>query len=115
LFVNERICIACRQRCNKKKLIRLTVEPASGTVFLNQEESKQKVNGRSAYFCRSQTCFQKAIKGNYLKHALSGRQAKSGKVRKSIGWPLQSQLIKDIAGLCTEPEKTCQNTRETEA
>jgi predicted RNA-binding protein YlxR (DUF448 family) len=115
LFVNERICIACRKRSNKEKLIRLTVEPVSGVVFLNQEgKHKQKINGRSAYFCRSLTCFETATKGTYLKHALTGRQAKTGKARRPISWPLQSQLIKDIVALCTEPGKTCQNTRDTE-
>jgi len=116
LFVNERICIACRQRCKREKLIRLTVEPLTGVVLLNQDgKGKVKVNGRSAYICRARPCFEIALKGTYLKHALTGRKAKAGKESRRINWPLQSQLIKDIADLCTEPGKTCQNTRETEA
>jgi predicted RNA-binding protein YlxR (DUF448 family) len=116
LSVNERICVACRKPYCKEKLIRLTVDSLSSKIVLNQPGlGKAKVNGRSAYMCCLDQCVNLALKGNRLKFALTGRQAKAKTAKRNILWPLESQLIKDILKLCTEPEKTCQNTRVREA
>ena len=111
--VIERLCVGCRKLYPIEKLMRLTVDPVSSTVVLNQSGgATHKINGRSAYFCRTQQCFNSATKGTRLKFALSGRQAKPGESKRQVLWPLESQLIKDILRICTEPEKTCQNTRD---
>ncbi len=112
----KRVCVGCRELFPVAKLIRLTVDPASAAVVLNGPGvGKPKINGRSAYFCRSQDCFNAAAKGTRLKFALTGRQVKSEATKRKVFWPLESQLIKDILKMCTEPEKTCQNTRNKEA
>jgi len=84
-------------------------------VLNKPSQDKTTVNGRSAYICSSVQCVNGALKGNRLKFALAGRQAKSKTAKRNIFWPLESQLIKDILSICTEPEKTCQNTRVKEA
>lgn len=115
LSVNQRVCIACRQRHINEMLIRLTVEPTNNHVILNQHsKGKGRINGRSAYFCRSMKCLEVAIKGVYLKHALTGRKEKNGAKRRQICWPLQSQLIKDIINLCKNEEKHAKITRDME-
>lgn len=114
--VNERVCVACRKLYCREKLIRLTIDPLSSKIVLNElSQGKARVNGRSAYICSSVECVEVALKGNRLKFALTGRQAKSKAPKRNILFPLESQLIKDILSICTEPEKTCQNTRVKEA
>ncbi len=114
--VKERVCVACRKPYSREKLIRLTVEPLSSNIVLNEpRHSNKRLNGRSAYICSSANCVNSALKGSRLKFALTGRLAKGDKSKRRILWPLESQLIKDILSICTEPEKTCQNTRVKEA
>jgi predicted RNA-binding protein YlxR (DUF448 family) len=108
--------VACRKPYYREKLIRLTVDSLSAKIVLNKpNQAKTRVNGRSAYICSSAQCVNSALKGNRLKFALTGRQTKTGKAKRNIFWPFESQLIKDILSICTEPEKTCQNTRVKEA
>ncbi len=78
-------------------------------------DKQKRINGRSAYLCRSEKCVQTSIKTTRLKFALNGRQSKPELSKFRINWPLESQLIKDILTICTEPGKTCQNTRNKEA
>ena len=114
--INERVCVACRKPYCREKLIRLTIDSANSKIVLNDpSQFKTRVNGRSAYMCSSSQCVNSALKGNRLKYALTGRQVKSEIAKRSILWPLESQLIKDILSICTEPEKTCQNTKVKEA
>lgn len=119
LTVIERICVACRISKSADKLIKLTVDSSSSNVVLNQYvrkgQTRANINGRSAYLCPSVDCVNSAIKSGRLKLALTGRKVKSAPVRRQISWPLESQLIKDILSICTEPEKTCQNTSIREA
>jgi predicted RNA-binding protein YlxR (DUF448 family) len=111
-IIKERICVACRQSFNTEKLIRLTVEPSSSKIILNMvERGDSRINGRSAYICLSIQCANAVLKGSRLKFALTGRHIKSELPKRNIIWPLESQLIKDILAMCTEPGKTCQNTR----
>ncbi len=109
-----RICVTCRVSRNQSELIRLTVDHLSGRVVLNQSSSTSW-HGRSAYLCRSQSCLDKACKGTRLKVALSGRMQKNKNIRPAISWPLEPQLIKDMAQLCTEPLKRCENNLRKEA
>jgi hypothetical protein len=86
-------------------MIRLTVDYRSSEVCLNKPSTgkKGKLQGRSAYLCGSRECFNKALKGNRLKFALEGRRAKGSSGKRTIGWPLEPQLIKVISSECTEP------------
>lgn len=80
-----------------------------GEVKLNH--SDKRLFGRSAYLCKSEVCLNKLLKGGRLKNALEGRKRKNVDSKRPIKWPLESQLIKALGDLCTEPEKTCQNTQ----
>lgn len=62
----QRTCIACRQRRDKKALIRL-VRTNDGNVEVDL--SAQKL-GRGAYLCPQKNCWELALKGNRLEHAL---------------------------------------------
>ena len=62
----QRTCIACRQRGDKKALIRL-VRTNDGNVEVDL--SAQKL-GRGAYLCPQKNCWELALKGNRLEHAL---------------------------------------------
>ncbi len=114
--VIERICVGCRKPQPIEKLVRLTVDPVNSMVVLNEPGVRKTIiNGRSAYICRCEQCVNIAIKTMRLKFALNGRQVKPELSKRRIIWPLESQLIKDILRICTEPGKTCQNTKNKEA
>jgi len=114
--VIKRVCVGCRKTHQIEKLIRLTVDPVSTLVVLSESgQRKMRINGRSAYLCRCAQCINIGIKTMRLKLALIGRQIKPEMAKRRVSWPLESQLIKDILSICTEAEKTCQNTRDKEA
>jgi len=100
-----RCCVTCRKAGARHEMVRLTVDHCSNEVCFNSEDeaSKAKLNGRSAYLCRSQKCLEEAFKGTRLKFALQGRKGKGPGASRSIKWPLEPQLIKLIAKKCTEP------------
>ncbi len=54
----QRMCIACRQMTDKRKLTRLRVTPEN-TVEIDLTGKK---NGRGAYICSSPECRKKARK-----------------------------------------------------
>ena len=64
--IPERTCIACRTSRAKRQLIRIVRTP-EGQVCVD-ETGKQ--NGRGAYLCRCQTCWQQAIKRGSINRAL---------------------------------------------
>src|SRR5215471_12710797 len=112
----ERLCIACRTMRPRSELMRLTVDYQTGSVGLNSQEVslKSPVMGRSAYICFSVQCVEQALKGHRLKGALEGRKKKGTPNKRSIQWPLEPQLIKDMSRLCTERPQTCKNTQRKE-
>lgn len=61
-----RTCIACRQSKDKRELIRL-VRTLEGELVVD-ETGKQ--NGRGAYLCRQQACWETALQGNQVSRAL---------------------------------------------
>ncbi|HEY9733680.1 MAG TPA: YlxR family protein [Drouetiella sp.] len=107
---HTRICVSCRNKKPQIELIRLTVDHLSGDVKLNN--GKSPAHGRSAYLCRLKPCVTQALKGGRLKHALEGRKVKGVTNTRSVRLPLEEQLIHDITGMCTDSEKTCQNTEK---
>lgn len=56
------MCIVCRDRSDKKELVRV-VRNKNGEVFLDKTG---KANGRGAYVCKSKDCFDKLKKTRAL-------------------------------------------------
>ncbi len=61
-----RQCMGCRERHEKKELIRV-VRTVDGTVSL---DFSGKLNGRGAYLCPKSDCLKKALKSKALDRAL---------------------------------------------
>ena len=59
------MCIVCRDRSDKKELVRV-VGNKNGEVFLDKTG---KANGRGAYICKSKDCFDKLKKTRALNRA----------------------------------------------
>lgn len=64
--IPERLCISCRTSTPKRGLIRL-VRSTDGRVVV---DTTGKLNGRGAYVCASQRCWQHLIERNTLANAL---------------------------------------------
>jgi predicted RNA-binding protein YlxR (DUF448 family) len=64
--IPQRTCIVCRQKKDKKDLIRL-VRTNSGTVEMDLSGKKP---GRGAYLCARKNCWEEGFKRNHLEHAL---------------------------------------------
>jgi predicted RNA-binding protein YlxR (DUF448 family) len=62
----QRTCIACRQKKEKNALIRL-VRTSDGSVEVDLAARRP---GRGAYLCRQKDCWELALEGNRLEHAL---------------------------------------------
>lgn len=60
--IPQRKCIACQERDNKKKLIRI-VKNKDNEIFL---DPSGRANGRGAYVCATHECLSKAIKSKAL-------------------------------------------------
>ena len=58
-----RICISCRKTYDRKNLIRITKDHEQGIVI-------QKGMGRSAYICKSKTCYSDSKIKKKLQKAL---------------------------------------------
>ena len=57
-----RMCISCREMKDKKQLIRI-VKNKDGEIFVDKTG---KQNGRGAYVCKDQKCFEKLKKQKIL-------------------------------------------------
>lgn len=60
------MCIGCREKKDKKGLIRI-VSNKQNEISVDFE---QKKDGRGAYICKNEACFENMRKGNKLKNAL---------------------------------------------
>jgi len=67
--VPQRTCAACRQVKDKREMVRLVRTPA-GAVEIDTSGKKE---GRGAYLCHDRACWEKALKGGPLEHALKGK------------------------------------------
>jgi len=65
----QRSCVACRQTKAKREMVRL-LRNSGGEVEIDISGKKE---GRGAYLCRDWACWQKALKGKQLEHALKGK------------------------------------------
>jgi hypothetical protein len=66
--IAQRTCVACRQIKAKRELVRLVRTP-EGTIEI---DSTGKKVGRGAYLCPNRGCWEKALKGKQMEHALRG-------------------------------------------
>ena len=64
--IAQRTCEACRKIKAKRELVRL-VRTTEGNVEI---DSRGKKEGRGAYLCPARECWETALKGNQLEHAL---------------------------------------------
>lgn len=64
--VPMRMCVGCRQRFEKRELIRILRAP-DGEIKIDK---KGKMSGRGAYICDKKVCLDKAIKTKALQRAL---------------------------------------------
>lgn len=60
-----RMCIVCRTQGDKRGLLRI-VKNKEGQIFVDETG---KANGRGAYVCRNNDCFQKLCKQKALNRA----------------------------------------------
>ncbi len=84
----QRTCTVCRKVKGKKELVRLVRTPA-GNIEIDKTGKKE---GRGAYICRNEACWDKLVKGKQLENAL-----KSAIDKKGI-----EQIIKDGKDLLKE-------------
>ncbi|TFG72738.1 MAG: YlxR family protein [Anaerolineales bacterium] len=64
--IPQRTCVACRTVHAKFELIRV-VNLTDGTVVIDENGKR---NGRGAYLCRKQACWDQALKTGSLSRAL---------------------------------------------
>lgn len=63
--IPQRMCIACRQMCDKDSLVRIT-RSKEGEISLDFDGKKP---GRGAYICKSENCLNLAKKSHALDRA----------------------------------------------
>ena len=73
-----RMCVGCQEMKNKKEMIRVIKTP-EGTFML---DATGKKNGRGAYVCPSEECFQLARKNKGLERSF--KQAIPAEVYESL-------------------------------
>lgn len=64
--IPQRTCVACREKHDKRELTRVVNTPEEGVIV----DPTGKRNGRGAYLCTKQSCWNAALQGNALDHAL---------------------------------------------
>ncbi len=64
--VPQRTCVACRETKAKRDLVRVVLLAEGGITV----DETGKRNGRGAYLCRDQACWEQALKGGALNRAL---------------------------------------------
>ena len=64
--IPQRQCMGCRERKNKRELIRVVRSP-EGNVGL---DFGGKLNGRGAYLCPNPECLKRAIRSKALERSL---------------------------------------------
>ncbi|WP_416223946.1 RNase P modulator RnpM [Tepidiforma sp.] len=62
----QRTCIACRAEQGKRELVRIVRTPEGRVVV----DLTGRANGRGAYIHPTRECWEKALRGGTIKHAL---------------------------------------------
>lgn len=64
--IPQRMCVGCREKKNKKELIRIVRTPELDVLV----DLTGKKSGRGAYICPNQECLNAAVKSKSLQKAL---------------------------------------------
>jgi predicted RNA-binding protein YlxR (DUF448 family) len=64
--VPQRTCVVCRKTLDKRALIRVVDDPDEGVIV----DLTGKRNGRGAYLCHEDSCWQQALTTDVLARAL---------------------------------------------
>lgn len=88
--IPQRMCISCRERRNKKDLLRVVLADDGSVVY----DPTGKASGRGAYLCRDRSCIMTELKAHRLskglKHNITDDELKI--------------LADEILALCSEEE-----------
>jgi len=79
--IPQRTCVVCRETSAKRALIRLVRTGDEGI----QIDPTGKRNGRGAYLCSQQSCWQRAIESDVLAKALRTELTDSDRQRLQLG------------------------------
>lgn len=63
----ERMCVACRQKFEKRQLKRIVWSTDNNTLIV---DGTGKANGRGAYLCDNTACWERATRTDILDRAL---------------------------------------------
>ena len=66
--VPERTCVICGTKTSKRDLVRVVRTPSGECAV----DTTGKLSGRGAYLCHQPSCWDKALRGGRLGHALRG-------------------------------------------
>jgi uncharacterized protein len=75
--VPERSCVICRTKTAKRELVRVVLTPTGSCTV----DETGKLAGRGAYLCHQPDCWERAVKGGRLAHALRGEVTEQDKAR----------------------------------
>ncbi len=64
--VPQRTCIGCREEAGKRSFVRIVRTPEQRVAV----DATGRANGRGAYVHASSPCWEKALKGSTINHAL---------------------------------------------
>src|SRR5215470_5505407 len=79
--IPQRTCVVCRETSAKRTLIRLVRTADEGV----QIDPTGKRNGRGAYLCSQQSCWQRAIDSDVLAKALRTELTEADRQRLQLG------------------------------
>lgn len=91
--VAQRMCVACRQKFDKRRLTRIVRTPDGAIVI----DSSGKRNGRGAYLCDDRACWERALARNLLNAALKTALTVDDKEL------LQTYMVEKLAARITRP------------
>jgi predicted RNA-binding protein YlxR (DUF448 family) len=88
--IAQRTCAGCRQVKGKREMVRL-VRTGTGSVEIDRSGKKE---GRGTYLCLEWGCWEKALKGRQLEHALKGNVSREELERLYLEG---KELLKELA------------------
>lgn len=77
-----RTCVVCREKDNKRALVRIV--RTDGGI---QVDATGKLNGRGAYLCEREECWEQAVKTDILNKALRTRLTEEDRERIQLAKP----------------------------
>ncbi len=78
-----RTCVVCRQKTDKRRLVRIVHTPDEGVVI----DPTGKRNGRGAYLCDRADCWHRALSTPVLGQALGRPLSEAEKAAVAAGQP----------------------------